>query len=317
MIAANEAVAYELVRRDCPALFRVHEAPSPPRLEELRELLAPLGIALPETRGADGEEAAELPPAALQRALSEVRGRPEEHFVSSVVLRSLQRAIYSPECRGHYALASRYYTHFTSPIRRYPDLVVHRRLRALLRGTAEEEAARTDLPARLPEIGEHASTTERRAEHSERDLLQWKKVRFLADRAGERFQGRITGVQPFGLFVQLDGLYVDGLVPIRTLGDDFYRFEPEAHRLVGERHGQVFQLAGAVEVELVGADLRHRGLDLRIAGSPEPPVRTPQAPRPPRQARPARPDGSPSGPASPSRPGGPGGARGSRGRRTG
>jgi ribonuclease R len=126
------------------------------------------------------------------------------------------------------------------------------------RGGAEE----TLLAERLPGIAQHASATERRAEQSERDLLQWKKVRFLAARVGETFPGHITGVQPFGLFVQLDGLYVDGLVPIRLLEDDYYVFEPAAHRLVGSSTGRVFQLADPIEVRLVGVSARHRGLDL-------------------------------------------------------
>ena len=265
MIAANEAVAFELVRHDWPALFRVHDPPSRERLEELALLLRPLGIEL-------AGDLDELPPAALQQVLAQVAGRPDEPFLSALVLRTLQRAVYSPECRGHYALASPYYTHFTSPIRRYPDLLVHRRLKALLRLRADAAAdgERARLVALLPAIAEQASSTERRAEQSERDLLQWKKVRFLADRAGERFRGRITGVQPFGLFVQLEDFHVDGLVPIRTLADDYYVYEPGAHRLVGERRGRVFQLADAVEVDLAGADLRHRGLDLRIAGMPAP-----------------------------------------------
>jgi ribonuclease R len=282
MIAANEAVAFELVRRGSPALFRVHDPPGRERLEELAELLRPLGIELDPRRSAPGGEddadLGSLPPMALQQVLKQLEGRPDEPFLSALVLRTLQRAVYSPECRGHYALASPYYTHFTSPIRRYPDLLVHRRLKALLRGCDEDggggpESERERLVARLPEIAEQASATERRAEQSERDLLQWKKVRFLADRAGERFRGRITGVQPFGLFVQLEDYRVDGLVPIRTLSDDYYVFEPEAHRLVGENRGRVFQLGDAVEVDLVGVDLRHRGLDLRIAGMPEPPPR--------------------------------------------
>jgi len=280
MIAANEAVAYELVRRGSPGLFRVHDPPDRQRLEELVELLRPLGFELAGGRaGLD-----DLPPSALQEVLKQVEGRPDEPFLSALVLRTMQRAFYSPQCRGHYALASPYYTHFTSPIRRYPDLVVHRRLRALLRGEGGPAAAggaanedgngeRAELDSRLAAVAEHASVTERRAEQSERDLLQWKKVRFLAGRAGERFRGRITGVQPFGLFVQLEDFHVDGLVPIRSLADDYYLYEPEAHRLVGERRGRIFQLADPVEVELVGADLRHRGLDLKIAGMPPPPPR--------------------------------------------
>jgi ribonuclease R len=325
MIAANEAVAYELVRRGSPGLFRVHDAPDRGRLEELVELLRPLGLELArDTAGLD-----DLPPAALQEVLKQVEGRPDEPFLSALVLRTMQRAFYSPQCRGHYALASPYYTHFTSPIRRYPDLVVHRRLKALLRGAdspgaaaaGERAAGDSRELAELAEIAEHASATERRAEQSERDLLQWKKVRFLAGRAGERFRGRITGVQPFGLFVQLEDFHVDGLVPIRSLADDYYLYEPEAHRLAGANRGRVFQLADPVEVELVGADLRHRGLDLKIAGMP--PSRQP-APRTAagsgraggRGDRPAgRPAGAPRAGGGAAGDAGSAGSTGSRGRR--
>jgi ribonuclease R len=278
MIAANEAVAFELVSREVPALYRVHTPPSPERLEELQELLATFGLKL---RG----DFDDLPPGALQEVTREVQGRPEEQFISSVVLRTLQRAVYDPECLGHYALASEYYCHFTSPIRRYPDLIVHRQLRSLLRGRAEEQAARTRIAERLPDMGEHTSKMERRAEQSERDLLQWKKVRFLAGRAGETFPGRITGVQPFGLFVQLDGYYVDGLVPIRTMADDYYRYEPEAHRLIGESKGRIFRLADPVEVVLVGASPRVRGLDFKLKDMPEPEARP--APRWAEERKPA------------------------------
>jgi ribonuclease R len=272
MIAANEAVAFELWSHECPALYRVHDPPSRRRLEELAEILAPLGIRLPSTLES-------LAPSALQEVVRAVVGRAEGALVSALVLRSVERAIYSPDCRGHYALASRYYTHFTSPIRRYPDLVVHRRLKALLAGTAVEEARRGHLEARLPILAAHTSETERRAEQAERELLQWKKVRFLAGRVGERFSGRITGAQPFGLFVQLDHLFVDGLVPIRTLADDYYLHDPAAHRLVGRDRGRVFQLAGPIDVVLVGVDPRHRGLDLKVEGMPEPRTRTPRPPR--------------------------------------
>jgi ribonuclease R len=281
MIAANEAVAFELVAKETPALFRFHDVPSPARLAELRDLLTPFGIALPE-------ELLDLHPDVLQGVLREAAGRPDEKFITSVVLRTMQRAFYDPECRGHYALASRYYTHFTSPIRRYPDLVVHRRLKALLHGRAVEEAARTHLVERLPAMAAHTSATEKRSEQSERDLLQWKKVRFLADRVGERFRGRITGVQPFGLFVQLENFYVDGLVPIRTMGDDYYVYEAEAHRLVGERHGRVFQLADPAEVILTGADLRHRGLDFQLVGMPDPPGRREERGKPRERSRASR-----------------------------
>jgi len=279
MLAANESVAYELETTQIPALYRVHDAPSPDRLAELREVLRPLGI---EVKG----NLDVVHPTVLQAVVTQAQGSPAEAFISSVVLRTMQRALYSPECRGHYALASRWYAHFTSPIRRYPDLVVHRALKALLRGEGLEKWF--PIAGRLPEMGEHTSQTERRAEQSERDLLQWKKVRFLADRIGNHFTGRITGVQPFGLFVQLDDYFVDGMVPIRTMADDYYIYEADSHRLVGQNNGRVFQLANAVEVELTGVSLRHRGLDLRIAGMPEAGERG-EWPRP-RDSRPERPE---------------------------
>ena len=258
MIAANEAVAEEIVEQELPGLFRVHDAPDPTDLEGLVETLAALGIEL------EGDVDA-MHPSALQQVMTQVAGTKDEPFVSTLVLRTMQRAHYSPECRGHYALASRYYCHFTSPIRRYPDLVVHRSLKSLVQQGAEQARAAAQeaiLPERLEVMAEHTSFTERRAESSERDLLQWKKVRFLTERVGETFEGRISGVQPFGLFVQLEDLYVDGLIPIRSLEDDYYVHEPSAHRLIGSDHGRVFQLADLLEVRLVGASVRHRGLDL-------------------------------------------------------
>ncbi|MEZ5331342.1 MAG: ribonuclease R [Thermoanaerobaculia bacterium] len=263
MIAANEAVALELWSHEAPALFRVHEPPAQDRLEELRELLRPLGLTLPEDLTA-------LHPSHLQQVLERAEGTEDEPFVSSVVLRSMQRASYSPEPKGHYALASRHYAHFTSPIRRYPDLVVHRRLRALRHGTAQHDAAETALSRRLPAIASHCSDTERRAERSERELLRWKLLRLLAEREGEVMSGRITGVQPFGFFVELDRQYVDGLVPIHTLTDDFYLFEAERRRLVGRRSERTFRLADRLEVRLVKVDPLRRMVDLEIPGMPEP-----------------------------------------------
>ncbi len=271
MIAANEAVAGETERRAAPSLYRVHDPPPGPALEELAEVLRPLGVKL------DTELAAHSP-AALQDVLAQSAERPESGFVSSLVLRSVARALYSPECRGHYALGAPAYTHFTSPIRRYPDLVVHRVLKALLR-SEEPPGGAEDFALRLPAIAEQTSLLERRAEQAERDLLQWKKVRFLAERVGETFHGRVTGVTAFGCFVQLDELFVDGLLPVRELGDDFYVFEAEAHRLVGARTGRVFQLAQEIEVLLAGVSERHRGLDFRLAQAGPPSKERRKAPQ--------------------------------------
>jgi ribonuclease R len=260
MIAANEAVAEALTKAGAPALFRVHEAPSEDDLRDLDATLRPLGLRL---RG----ELEQMHPSELQRVLAEVEGWPEEEFLTTLVLRTLPRAHYLPECRGHYALAARYYAHFTSPIRRYPDLVVHRAVKARLAGRSLERD-----PERLAVFAEHTSTAERRAERSERDVLQWKKIRFLEERVGDVFGGRITGVQPFGFFVRLDDFHVDGLVPVRSL-DDYYVYEEEEHRLVGESTGRAFRLADPVEVVLEGVDHLHRGLDLTLARLPEPPGR--------------------------------------------
>lgn len=221
-------------------------------------MLRTFGIQLPG-------ELESLHPSALQEALERVAGRPEEALVSTLVLRSMQRAVYGPECRGHYALASRYYCHFTSPIRRYPDLLVHRQLKRVLDGTWREASARDLLVERLPVMGRQTSDSERRAERSERELIQWKKVRHLADRVGDKFSGQVTGVQPFGLFVQLADYLVDGLVPVDSMDDDYYVHEPEQHRLLGERSGRRFRLGDAVEVVLTGVNERQRGLVLALS----------------------------------------------------
>ena len=255
MIAANQAVARELDGKERPAIYRVHQPPDPERVEELEEILAPLGIRL-------DHDPDDPTPWDLQEVIRQVDGHPEEAFVSQVILRSQQQAIYSPDCDGHYALAADHYLHFTSPIRRYPDLVVHRSLTRLLEGRSAEAEEEREID--LETLSDHLSHTERRAELSERELLQWKKVRFLEERIGERFTGRITGVKSFGLFVQLDGYFVDGLIPIATLGDEYFEYEEESHRLVGTRTGKSYRLADPVEVELDAVDARHRGLNLRM-----------------------------------------------------
>jgi exoribonuclease R len=256
MIAANEAVAAELVGAEEPALYRIHTEPDRSRFEELRSFLEPLGVPLEL-----GTE--ELHPSHLQEVLRRVEGHPEETFVATLILRAMKRAVYDPDCKGHYALASRTYTHFTSPIRRYPDLVVHRALKRRLSGKRLPEDAKAALRARLEAIAEHTSATERRAERAERTLLQWKVVRLLAPREGEIFSGRVTGVQPFGLFVQLEGYYADGLLPIAALTDDYYTFEAEKHRLVGRR-GRTLRLADRLDVKLTVADPMRRMLTLGL-----------------------------------------------------
>ena len=261
MIAANEAVAAELDDAEVPALHRAHETPGEERLTALAEILEPLGIELDVAAG-------DAPPAALQRVLAEVEGRPEEPFVASLVLQAMQRAQYNERSLGHYALASSHYTHFTSPIRRYPDLVVHRQLRNHLRARVVEVDMETLLTQRLPAIAAHTSSTERRAERAERLVLDWKALRLLVGREGDTLTGRVTGVKEYGLFVRLVDEHVDGLVPISTLGDDFYEYRDDGHLLVGRRSGRVFRLADEVRVVVKKVDVHRRLVDLAIEGMP-------------------------------------------------
>lgn len=259
MIAANEAAAHELVRNETPTLHRVHEPPRAASIEKLRILLQPFGLVLPE-------DPTLLDPRSLRKVLLSVEGKPEEGLIGTLVLRSLSRAIYEPRSKGHFALSKNFYTHFTSPIRRYPDLLVHRQLKSLWQKKSPDDRSEDpeDLEARLPGIGQHCSSTERRAEMAERELKQWKMVRFLGDRVGEAFAGEVTGVHRSGLFVYLKGYFVDGFVPLRALGDDVFRLDEQLQALVGERGGKSYRLGDALAVRLVELNERRRSLELRL-----------------------------------------------------
>jgi len=249
MVAANRSVAHLLLKAGQPALHRVHDQPEATRVEELKQVVSDLGLRLVGDSNS-------LRPSALQELLDQADGRPEERLVDMLVLRTLARALYSPESRGHYALATDEYLHFTSPIRRYPDLVVHRMLRRLQEeGVLPDGAERDAVEAELVKLGEHCSAAERRAEAAERRAVEWKTVLFLREREGEVFAGHISGVTDFGLFVRLDEISVDGMVHISDLQDDYYQYDDRRHRLVGERNGRVWRLGDAIEVRLVRVDL--------------------------------------------------------------
>jgi ribonuclease R len=253
MIAANEAVARACEARALPALYRVHEPPVRERTEELKDFLGRLGHALPRRKT--------LHPTDLQHLLKEVRGRAEEHLVSNVVLRSLQRARYDPANLGHFGLASKAYLHFTSPIRRYPDLVVHREVvRTLVLAQPPRERDADELQS----VADQASDREWAAAEAERDSVALKKVEFMERHLGEEFEGRISGVTAFGFFVTLDAYFVDGLVHVNSLRDDFYRFTEGSYALVGDRGRRRYRLGDRVRVQVVRVDKEARHVDFLL-----------------------------------------------------
>ncbi len=256
MLLANETVASHLERAGMPSLYRIHEPPDPLKVEEFETFIGSLGFTLGAPPGA-------VRPTHFQKLIEKIRGLPVERPIAFLMLRTMQKARYDPVNLGHFGLAARSYTHFTSPIRRYPDLVVHRRLRELRQGTVTGER-REALELALPEVGRHTSERERRASEAERELVQWKKVRFMADKVGDIFDGYITGVTHFGLFVELVEHYVEGLVHISTLADDFYRFREGTHSLYGERTKKVYRLGDAVRVQIARVDMERRMIDLAI-----------------------------------------------------
>ena len=282
MLAANEAVAKHLVLVPMPAVYRVHDRPDESRLADIRAVLGPLGYQIPE-------DEAEVTPAVFQSILDQAAGRPEERFVSDLVLRAQRKALYSEECRGHYALAATYYCHFTSPIRRYPDLLVHRALVEWLGTRRAPSADEAEGRERwLVKACVHCSERERRAESAEREAVAWKKFVYLKDRVGEEFDAWVTAVVGFGLFVTLDAIYVDGLVSISSLEDDFYRYDDVGHQLVGAQFGRIYRLGDRLRVKLVRADAERRALDFRPVGESAGPRRRSRADaferRPPRRS---------------------------------
>ncbi|HEY1434535.1 MAG TPA: ribonuclease R, partial [Thermoanaerobaculia bacterium] len=271
MLAANEAVARKLLFAKQPAVYRVHDKPDPDRLTDLRDVLESFGYAL---KG----DLAELAPKEFQRLLLEIQGKPEERLLHDLLLRAQRKAVYSEECRGHYALAAPYYCHFTSPIRRYPDLVVHRALSRLIADGRPIAAGDFDAANdRLREVSSFSSERERRAEQAERESLLWKKIVFMRDKVGREFDAYATGVASFGVFVTLKDFFVEGLVPMTALGNDFFVYEDKQHRLRGRSSGKIYRLGDSLRVRLVAIDEVRRRLDFRLGD----PVVSRPAPAPP------------------------------------
>ena len=257
MLAANEAVAERLRDEELPFLRRVHKAPNPRKLRALTEFVAELGIKTESLRSRFE----------LQKLLDRVAGRPEQHAVNYAVLRSMQRAVYSPEQEGHYALASDCYCHFTSPIRRYPDLTVHRLVGAIVAGHKPPSD-----PEGLALLGQHCSDREQRAETAERELIKLKLLAYLSQRIGQEMDAVVTGVESFGLFVQGIELPAEGLIHADSLVDDYYHFDRATHTLAGHRSGNLYRLGDVLRVAVARVDLDRRELDFRLVrrkGSPE------------------------------------------------
>jgi len=256
MLAANVALARFLQRKKLPALYRIHETPQEDKLVDLRAFLAELGLTL---GGGAKPQAADY--AAL---LESVRDRPDFRLIQTVLLRSMSQALYSSENIGHFGLAFPAYSHFTSPIRRYPDLIVHRAIKHLLDGGGAQDFIYSETE--LETLGEHCSTTERRADEATRDATSWLKCEYMLDKVGESFNGIITSVTSFGLFVELDDIYVEGLVHITSLDNDYYHFDPVGHRLTGERSGQVYRLGDPIRVKVAAVNLDDKKIDFALDG---------------------------------------------------
>jgi len=288
MLLANETVASYLDASEAPALYRVHEEPDQMKVMKFEAFISGFGLSLGAPLGA-------LKPRHFQKLIERIHGKPEEKPIAFLMLRTMQKARYDPSNLGHFGLAAKSYTHFTSPIRRYPDLVVHRALRAARRGELSAEA-REEWSEDLPEIAKHTSDMERRADEAERELLQWKKVKFMADKVGDEFEGYVTGVAAFGLFVELVEHFVEGMVHVSTMADDYYRFVESAHLLRGENTKKVYRLGDkvAVQVTRVNMDLRQIDLGLveileRVRGGARGPRRSHARPKIERQRKKQRP----------------------------
>ncbi|MEE9492673.1 MAG: ribonuclease R [Gammaproteobacteria bacterium] len=270
MIAANVCAARFLGRHKLPTLFRTHEGPKVEKLDDVREFLKERGLSLAGGKTPQATDYAKL--------LKKASKLPDAHLIQTVLLRSLSRAQYSPDNIGHFGLSHEEYLHFTSPIRRYPDLLVHRSIRFHLRQQALKKQGKSLTPRNLRStggyryehdamvsFGEHCSMSERRADDATRDAIDWLKCEYMMDKVGEAYDGVITSVTSFGVFVELRDIYVEGLVHITALNNDYYHFDPAGHRLNGERTGQVYRLSDSIRVRVMRVDLDERKIDFELA----------------------------------------------------
>lgn len=253
MLVCNETVAEDFYWAEIPFLYRIHEEPNPEKLQVFNKFISNFGYAL---------KGQEIHPKELQLLTKEIKGKKEESVISTLLLRSLKKAVYSATSDIHFGLAAKYYSHFTSPIRRYPDLVIHRIIKDYLKGKLSVDK-QDRLEKKLPDIAEHTSMTERRAEEAEREVDDLKKAQYMSEKIGEQYEGIVSSVTNFGLFVQLENT-IEGLVHFNIMDDDFYRFDEENHYIIGERTKRIYRLGDTVKIEVIGADVAKRNIDFRL-----------------------------------------------------
>ncbi|MFN2361945.1 MAG: ribonuclease R, partial [Marinobacter sp.] len=273
MLAANVATARFLKKHKVPSLYRIHDGPSEERLNAVRLFLGELGLQL---GGGDKPTSADY-----RELLSSIADRSDANVIQTVMLRSLSQAVYSPDEGGHFGLGFTSYTHFTSPIRRYPDLIVHRGIKSVVHSEEgskdvvappKKDPELADYPydlARMYQLGEHCSMTERRADDATRDVMAWLKCEYLKDHVGEEYDGVIAAVVPFGFFVELSGVYIEGLVHVSTLSGDYFHHDSAKHRLIGERTAMSFRLGDDVRVKVVRVGMEDRKIDLELVSEPQ------------------------------------------------
>ena len=263
MLAANETVAQHFYWQELPFVYRVHDVPDPERIQKLSTFISNYGYYMKALGRRNSKVSAEeIHPKEIQKLLQKIEGTPEEPMIARLTLRSMKQAKYSTECTGHFGLACQYYCHFTSPIRRYPDLQIHRIIKEQLRGRLKEERVEhyRDI---LPEVAKHSSEMERRADEAERETDKLKKVEYMEQHVGESFDGVISGVTGWGLYVELPNT-VEGLIHINTLRDDYYVFDQDAYELRGDMTGKIFRLGQKVRVRVADADKMLKTVDFEL-----------------------------------------------------